>query len=179
MLSYSITRPQWVDIQLKTSPVNNFAPTVKKTYVKRLISNYLKWNVCHLTTMSWQNIFLSFSRDLSVYGLSQWETTFHCNVVSHWLSAYTEWSLSSRPIENVLRCVCVINQHQLLTIMLENILLDFMIINFNIFFLYFQIGMLPKTGVLPKKKRHIVLFVTLIARPHKLIWPTSSPQCMS
>ena len=26
---------------------------------------------------------------------SQWETTLHCNVVSHWLGAYTKWSLIS------------------------------------------------------------------------------------
>ena len=32
--------------------------------------------------------------DHSVYGFSQWETTSHCNVVSHWLSPYTELSLS-------------------------------------------------------------------------------------
>ena len=24
---------------------------------------------------------------------SQWETTLHCNIVPHWLGAYTEWSL--------------------------------------------------------------------------------------
>ena len=29
----------------------------------------------------------------SGYGLSQWKTTLHCNVVSHWLSPYQEWSL--------------------------------------------------------------------------------------
>ena len=28
-----------------------------------------------------------------VYAPSQWETTLQCNVVSHWLSACTEWSL--------------------------------------------------------------------------------------
>ena len=32
-------------------------------------------------------------RDHSGYGLSQWETTLHCNVVSHWQSPCTEWSL--------------------------------------------------------------------------------------
>ena len=31
--------------------------------------------------------------DHSGYGLSQWETTLQCNVVSHWLSPYPEWSL--------------------------------------------------------------------------------------
>ena len=33
-------------------------------------------------------------RDHSGYGLSQWETTLHCNIVSHWLSPYPEWSLA-------------------------------------------------------------------------------------
>ena len=34
-----------------------------------------------------------WSRDHFVNVLSQWETTLHCNVVSHWLGAYTKWSL--------------------------------------------------------------------------------------
>ena len=28
-----------------------------------------------------------------VYAPSQWETTLHCNVVSHWLGGYAKWSL--------------------------------------------------------------------------------------
>ena len=28
---------------------------------------------------------------------SQWETTLRCNIGSHWLGAYTEWSLHYRP----------------------------------------------------------------------------------
>ena len=28
---------------------------------------------------------------------SQWETTLQCNGVSHWLGAYTKWSLDSHP----------------------------------------------------------------------------------
>ena len=32
-------------------------------------------------------------RDHFVYAANQWETTSHCNVVSHWLEAYTKWSL--------------------------------------------------------------------------------------
>ena len=31
--------------------------------------------------------------DHSGWGISQWETTLHRNVVSHWLSPYPEWSL--------------------------------------------------------------------------------------
>ena len=45
---------------------------------------------------------LACCRDHSVYAPSQWETTLHCNVVSHWLSAYTKWSLHIGPI--VLMC---------------------------------------------------------------------------
>ena len=32
-------------------------------------------------------------RDHFVHAPSRWETTLHCNVVSHWLGAYTLWSL--------------------------------------------------------------------------------------
>ena len=32
-------------------------------------------------------------RNHSGHALSQWETTLHCNAVSHWLSPCTEWSL--------------------------------------------------------------------------------------
>ena len=33
--------------------------------------------------------------DHSGHELSQWETTLHCNVVSHWLSSYSEWAMKS------------------------------------------------------------------------------------
>ena len=36
--------------------------------------------------------FISYSGGQSRYGLIQWETTLHCNVVSHWRSPYPEWS---------------------------------------------------------------------------------------
>ena len=29
----------------------------------------------------------------SLYVFSQWETALQCNTISHWLGAYTEWSL--------------------------------------------------------------------------------------
>ena len=34
------------------------------------------------------------SRDHFVNAPSQWEMTLHCNLVSHWLGAYTKWSLN-------------------------------------------------------------------------------------
>ena len=36
---------------------------------------------------------LTYSRDHSVYAPSHWETALLCNAVSHWLDAYTVWSL--------------------------------------------------------------------------------------
>ena len=32
-------------------------------------------------------------KDRFMYAASQWETTLHSNVVSHWLGAYTKWPL--------------------------------------------------------------------------------------
>ena len=37
--------------------------------------------------------FVWICRDHFVYGSNQWEITLHCNVFSHWLGAYTKWSL--------------------------------------------------------------------------------------
>ena len=34
-----------------------------------------------------------YCRDLSVYVSSQWEMALQCNAISHWLDAYTRWSL--------------------------------------------------------------------------------------
>ena len=49
-------------------------------------------------------------RDHFVYTPSQWETTLHCNVVSHWLRAFTKWSLHavlwSQP-KHCHHCLCV------------------------------------------------------------------------
>ena len=39
------------------------------------------------------NINTRCHRDHFVYAPSQWEMTLQCNVVSHWLGAYTKWSL--------------------------------------------------------------------------------------
>ena len=36
-----------------------------------------------------------------LYAPSQWETTLYCNVFSHWLAAYTKWSLG-------LKCVTIV-----------------------------------------------------------------------
>ena len=33
-------------------------------------------------------------RDNFVYAPGQWETTLHCNAVSHWLGSYTKWSMN-------------------------------------------------------------------------------------
>ena len=74
----------------------------------------LQWNsswntkisiqVIHLkmSSVKWQ-LFCS-SRDHFVYAPSQWQMTLHCNVVSHWLGAYTKWSLFQPPWDNPIPC---------------------------------------------------------------------------
>ena len=32
-------------------------------------------------------------KDHFVHALSQWDMVLHCNIISHWLGAYTKWSL--------------------------------------------------------------------------------------
>ena len=40
-------------------------------------------------------IYFYVSRDYFVNVPSQWETMLHCKIASHWLGAYTKWSLFS------------------------------------------------------------------------------------
>ena len=54
---------------------------------------FITWKV-----FSW--IKSSAKRDQFVHALSQWETTLHCNIISHWLGTYTIWSLSPHTVIN-------------------------------------------------------------------------------
>ena len=45
----------------------------------------------NILALLWKIVF--YIRDHFVYGTSQWETTLQCNVVSHWLGAFTKWFL--------------------------------------------------------------------------------------
>ena len=62
------------------------------------------WEMCNKSGNPWlflDNTFTIISQYWTscrrqgtfVYALSQWDTTLHCNVVSHWLGAYTKWCL--------------------------------------------------------------------------------------
>ena len=58
----------------------------------------LSSNLCQSQTISMIATMLCIilrqvHRDRSVHAPSQWETMLQCNVVSHWLGAYTKWSL--------------------------------------------------------------------------------------
>ena len=48
--------------------------------------------------------------DQSRYAPSQWETSLHCNDVSHWLGTYLNWSLQFCPIKGrpcIILLICV------------------------------------------------------------------------
>ena len=51
------------------------------------IAIFAHWN--NLMKKSWHG------QELSVDVPSQWETTLHCNVISHWLGTYKKWSQGS------------------------------------------------------------------------------------
>ena len=46
-----------------------------------------------------------FIKAVSGYGLSQWETTLHCNVVSHWQSPFPGWYPGPLSVV-VMQCGC-------------------------------------------------------------------------
>ena len=62
-------------------------------------------------------IYIRHIRDPSRYAPSQWETSLHCNDVSHWLGAYLDWSLHMR----VIHCC---RDHQILTVWFQVTLVD-------------------------------------------------------
>ena len=95
----------------------------------------------------------SHTRDHPGHGLAQWETTLQCNVVSHWLSPCTGWSLHRTPhttplwvsyevsVMGVLEEIHVITRQGTLCIGRANLQTQFytlhvFFINFFIFFQY-------------------------------------------
>ena len=79
----------------RNSPVNPWhkGPETRKCFHVMTSSRYSgtpwrAYRVCHM------GCFILNHRDHSMYGLTQWETTLHCNAVSHWQSPYPEWSLT-------------------------------------------------------------------------------------
>ena len=68
--------------------------------IQHLINDLLKLNIksyhnklgftCYVMCIVIQCV---CSRDHFVYAPSQWKMTFRCNVISHWLGAYTKWLL--------------------------------------------------------------------------------------
>ena len=72
---------------------NNFQWNLNQNTTVFILEIWLKNVVCE-----WRPFCLSLNvlkenqkcRDHSRYGLSQWDTTLQCNVISHWLSPYPE-----------------------------------------------------------------------------------------
>ena len=76
----------------KQTPVLHFS----LTYICRRFSSYmqrLKQLGIVLCGRKYNRYILLMSSYHSVYVPSQWEMALHCNAISHWLGAYTEWSL--------------------------------------------------------------------------------------
>ena len=74
-------------------------PNIMTSHVCYDISNFWEKTVCSTACICLQHLktpklhIKCKGRDHFVYAPSQWETTLQCNIISHWLSAYTKWSL--------------------------------------------------------------------------------------
>ena len=80
-VSYSNITFKWNNIRKWNYILNN--KNKKKSFMKGLIFDLPDSN--------------NSPRDHFVNAPNQWETTLQCNVVSHWLGAYTKWPLLSMP----------------------------------------------------------------------------------
>ena len=75
-------------------------------YGMRLLINAPKLSYLWPVVCYWYcSMFFLFSRDHSVHAPIQWETTLHCNVISHWLAVYTKLSLLQQLPYQVYRLV--------------------------------------------------------------------------
>ena len=110
---------KWWLIGLRPSPLwsNIITKANLISAIKHLVNLWLKWKQSLMDSAShtldtgemiirygrcflfYQNIpaplglVLHICRDHSGHGRSQWEMTLQCNVASHWVSPYLEWSL--------------------------------------------------------------------------------------
>ena len=84
------------------SPVTGEFPAQNASNAEK-VSIWLRHHITHMFQVTFLalgqlRLYLSVpmneERNDSVCGLSQWETTLHYNVVSYWLSPYTDWFLS-------------------------------------------------------------------------------------
>ena len=75
------------------------------------------WRIHEKYGYRYMCIFYQIYRDYFVNAPSQWGMTLHCNVFSHWLGAFTKWSLNivvytfgayrtSTVVFDMVNCVC-------------------------------------------------------------------------
>ena len=69
----------------------HYLPSADSSYKGPVMGSFDVFFVISLNKMS--NSQVVGYRAHSVYVPSQWEMALHCNAISHWLGAYTEWSL--------------------------------------------------------------------------------------
>ena len=92
----NITKHTWIKckndmiVQHNKNFINGL---VLKTYLQCLHWSYIFFNTKSLTCAYLTGC---LNRELSRYAPSQWETSLHCNDVSHWLGAYPNRSLSKQ-----------------------------------------------------------------------------------
>ena len=91
-----IEREEWVMIEIRS--VVQYGPVVnipQNTHnIKHPIDHTLgrAWGVvCKFKSMFYNQSY--WCRGHFAYGFNRWETTLPCNVVSHWLRPYPEWSI--------------------------------------------------------------------------------------
>ena len=87
---FSISSPKWASWKRQISQV------------ARLTSSVTQLMIDWLIIISNRNRIGPGYRDYFVNVPSQWETTLQCNVVSHWLGAFTKWSLLLQYMQSLL-----------------------------------------------------------------------------
>ena len=97
-------RHMYVYMYMHTGPMlGEWKDVTRNLFYWRRITEIRAWVVQRWTLNRFGEIFMKVicwrtckGRDQSSYAPSQWETSLHCNDVSHWLGAYLDWCLHRR-----------------------------------------------------------------------------------
>ena len=123
-----------------------------------------KYHLIHFDLMS-QNDKEATCRNHFVYALSQWETTLHCNVASHWLGTYTKWSLKLHLLLVSMPKFCrnmEWQQHDLYRLLSTNSYVDLCISEFNLINLQYKMqpDLWPSPRQIDKLSKQDLLYLS-------------------
>ena len=90
----------WMSVSKLVATCRDFLEHGRPLFLSCYMQYHVERNNVKRILGSLQLGFVGAELDHFVYSPSQWEKTLQCNVISHWLDAYSKWSLSMKISQN-------------------------------------------------------------------------------